>query len=119
MVQDQPVERGFKLQHLGKVGCPLEVLLGRGCLAEAELEQKRSLPWAEVSQVGSGLAFGWGITHCFLLSFLGGDGLAAVTSARELLKELMEKLSRSKPQPLRAAPMLELEMLQQQVSCVK
>lgn len=119
MVQDQPVEKGLKLQRLGKVGCPLEVLLGKGCVAEAELEQKRSLPWAEVGQVGSELAFGWGITHCFLLSFLGGDGLAAATSGRELLKELMEKLSRSKQQPLQAAPMLELEMLRQQVSCVR
>ncbi|XP_034282621.1 polyamine-modulated factor 1-binding protein 1 [Pantherophis guttatus] len=88
MVQDQPVERGLKLQRLGKVGCPLEVLLGKGCLAEAELEQK---------------------------SFLGGDGLAAATSGRELLKELMEKLSRSKRQPLQAAPMLELERLRQQL----
>ncbi|XP_058010853.1 polyamine-modulated factor 1-binding protein 1 [Ahaetulla prasina] len=88
MVQDQPVERHLELQRLGKIGCPLDVLLGRGCLAGAELEQN---------------------------SFLGGEGLAAATSARELLKELMEKLSRSKWQPLQAASLPELKMLWQQL----
>ncbi|XP_026540640.1 polyamine-modulated factor 1-binding protein 1 [Notechis scutatus] len=85
MAQDQTVKRDLQLQCLGKDGCQLELLLGRGCLGEAELEQK---------------------------SFLG-DGLpaAAATSAREQLKEL----SRSKQQPLQAAAMLELEMLRQQL----
>ncbi|XP_026575524.1 polyamine-modulated factor 1-binding protein 1 [Pseudonaja textilis] len=87
--QDQPVKRDLQLHCLGKDGCRLELLLGRGCLGEAELEQK---------------------------SFLGG-GLpaAAATSAREQLKELTEERSRSKQQPLQAAAMLELEMLQQQL----
>ncbi|KAG8144279.1 hypothetical protein E2320_001364 [Naja naja] len=90
MAQDQPVERDLQLQCLEKDGCRLELLLGRGCRAEAELEQK---------------------------SFLGGDGLpaAAATSARERLEELMEELSRSKRQPLQAAAMLELKMLRQQL----
>lgn len=104
------MERDLELQHLGNIGCPLEVLLGRGCLAGAELEQERSLPWAEVGQAGRGRAFGWGVTHCFLLSFLGG------ASATERLKELRQKLSRSKQQPLQAASTLELEMLRQQVT---
>ncbi|XP_039186997.1 polyamine-modulated factor 1-binding protein 1 isoform X5 [Crotalus tigris] len=49
-------------------------------------------------------------------SFLGGGGSpAAAISGRELLKELMEELSRSKRQPLQAASMLELELLRQQL----
>lgn len=54
VAQEQPWESDLEPQHLGKVGCPLEVLLGRGRLAEAELEQKRSLPLAEAGQVGEG-----------------------------------------------------------------
>ncbi|KAL7979660.1 hypothetical protein Chor_004818 [Crotalus horridus] len=89
VAQEQRLESNLEPQRLGKVGCPLEVLLGRGCLAEAKLEQK---------------------------SFLGGGGSpAAAISGRELLKELMEELSRSKRQPLQAASMLELELLRQQL----
>ncbi|XP_032065839.1 polyamine-modulated factor 1-binding protein 1 isoform X3 [Thamnophis elegans] len=110
MAQDQAVERDLELQRLGDVGCPPEFLLGRGCLAGAELEHERSLPWAEVGQAGRGRAFGLGgVTHCFLLSFLGG------ASGRERLKALREKLSRSKQPPLQAASMQELEMLRQQL----
>ncbi|XP_039186989.1 polyamine-modulated factor 1-binding protein 1 isoform X3 [Crotalus tigris] len=88
VAQEQRLESNLEPQRLGKVGCPLEVLLGGGCLAEAKLEQK---------------------------SFLGGGGSpAAAISGRELLKELMEELSRSKRQPLQAASMLELELLRQQ-----
>ncbi|XP_013912832.1 PREDICTED: polyamine-modulated factor 1-binding protein 1 [Thamnophis sirtalis] len=43
VAQDQAVERDLELQRLGDVGCPLEVLLGRGCLAGAELEQESFL----------------------------------------------------------------------------
>ncbi|ETE68175.1 Polyamine-modulated factor 1-binding protein 1, partial [Ophiophagus hannah] len=47
MAQDQLVGRDVQLQCLGKDGCRLELLLGRGCRAEAELEQKRTAKGAD------------------------------------------------------------------------
>lgn len=51
---------------------------------------------------------------CFLLSVLGGGGPAAAASVRESLKEPVQELSRSKWQPVQAASMPALEMLQRQ-----
>ncbi|XP_063169355.1 polyamine-modulated factor 1-binding protein 1 [Candoia aspera] len=89
MAQEQQVECDLELQHPGRVGCPLEALHRRGCRAEAELAQK-------------GVLGG------------GGPAAAAGASARELLKEPVQELSRSTWQPVQAASMPELEMLQRQ-----
>ncbi|KAM6430581.1 polyamine-modulated factor 1-binding protein 1 isoform 2-T2 [Liasis olivaceus] len=92
--QEQLVGGDPELQRLGKVGCPLEGLRGRERRAEAGLGQT---------------------------SFLGGGGPAAAAAttaaatARVLLRELIKELSWPTWQPLQAASVLELEILQRQL----